>query len=138
MRLVYLSPPVSIRSVGRLRVAEWKPKENRMPFKYERAPLLVDNHGRTDFPRVKELLRAARRGSWIARFSSGFRSRKKPLEPEVAAVLVKRYSVIRARASKTAIAQYYYQAVPFDRPMKVDLNRRKTYDRRLRSAKGGC
>ncbi len=128
-RLVHLTPPVKIVHLPDRCEATWSPAE--MPFRYDSAPLLIDNDGRTDFPRLRATLEGGRRTTWEAQFSSGFRSRRKPLDGEVASEMVATVERLRASAPADARARSYVDALPFP-PPKIQKNRRAVY-RELRS-----
>jgi hypothetical protein len=94
MKLVYLTERVRIVQYARGKrqrlEATWRPIER--PFKYETAPLLIANSGLTQFPRMKEFIRNGARKSWVARFSSKFRSRGLPLKQTLALEVVSVYT----------------------------------------------
>lgn len=128
-RLLHLTPPVKIVHLPGRCEATWKPAE--MPFRYDAAPILIDNDGRTDFPRLRATLEGGRRETLEAQFSSGFRSRCEPLEDEVAVEMVTTFERLRASASADARARSYVDALPFP-PPKIQRNRRAVY-RELRA-----
>lgn len=123
-RLVHLTPPVKIVHLPDRCEATWAPAE--MPFRYDAAPLLIDNDGRTHFPRLRATLEGGRRETLEAQFSSGFRSRREPLEEEVAAELVTTFERLRVGAPADAQARSYVDALPFP-PPKIERNRRAVY-----------
>ena len=128
-RLVHLTPPVKTLHLPDRCEATWSPPE--MPFRYDAAPLLIDNDGRTHFPRLRAPLEGGRRETLEAQFSSGFRSRREPLEEEVAAELVTTFERLRVGAPAGAQARSYVDALPFP-PPKIQKNRRAVY-RELRT-----
>ncbi len=136
MRLVYLSPPVHALPHGnskkKICEAKWHPAT--MPFRYDKAPLLIDRSGRTDFPGLKITLRKVKRNGWIARFSSKFRSRRRPLQAALARELIGIYKSLRSTATPEAVAKTYVDGLPYV-PPKKDRNREATY-RRLREKAG--
>ena len=70
-RLVLLSAPVNVRKrQGGLEV-HWRPV---WPFKYEDAPLLVDERGNSDFPKLKAFIKVGKNGKWTCKLASRFRS----------------------------------------------------------------
>jgi len=136
MRLVFLSPPIMrIRRYKRegedLVEARWHPKG--MPFKYDHAPLLIDRDGRTDFPRLKVAIRDCDRRTWIAKFSSTFRSRRKFLGMNQAKEIVRKYEQRRRKASAGQLAKKYEQALPAG-PKMIDSDRKNTYSNLYRRA----
>ncbi len=132
MRLVYLSPPIRIAPHGRLCEATWQ--RARMPFKYSAAPLLIGQDGLTHFPLFKRFLKGTDRGGWLGKFSSRFRSRRRPVEPELSEELIRVYEGKRSSASSSALARCYADALPYP-PPKVDPDRYSTYSKRLAEAR---
>jgi len=145
MKLVFLSPPTRIRRYGPkgedLVEARWHPKG--MPFKYACAPLLVDRDGGTDFPCLKAAFRSCHRGTWIAKFSSKFRSRREFLSMNQASEIIRKYEQRRRNASADKLAKSYEQALP-PGPKMIDSDRKRTYSKYRREAgkalreKGRC
>ena len=71
VRLVFLSPSISIINHGRVIEAKWEPI--CMPFKYTNAPLIINNYGTTDVPSIKDKIKDVDRTTWVSKFSSKFR-----------------------------------------------------------------
>ena len=132
MRLVYLSPPIKIALHGSLCEAIWQPHE--MPFKYSAAPVLIDYAGGTGFPLLKRFLKRTDRAGWLGRFSSRFRSRRQPLEPQLCEELVRVYEKARRSAPASALSRFYIDALPYA-PPNVDRYRESTYSNRLEKAR---
>lgn len=132
MRLVYCSPPIRIVLHGEICEATWQP--TAMPFRYLAAPLIIGNDGKTDFPLLKNFLKATNRNGWQARFSSRFRSRRMPLEAKLSDELTRVYVEILRSAPPSALACRYVDALPC-RPPKVDLERESTYSGLLSAAR---
>ncbi len=128
-RLVMLTPPV--RAVHHAKGCElrWEPAE--MPFRYDQAPLLIGAGGESDCSSLKDMIATADRGTWPARFSSCFRSRRQALPAPAATELVRRYEQLRAAAPASSIATRYDQAMPYA-PNVIDKDRRHTYEQKLR------
>ncbi len=145
MKLVFLSPAIRIRRYRpkgkNLVEAYWHPKG--MPFKYEHAPLLIGRDGTTDFPLLKDAIRDCDRETWIARFSSKFRSRRMFLGMNQAKEIIREYERRRRNASADQIAKRYEQALP-PWPEIRDSDRKNTYSNLCRRAgkplreKGRC
>jgi hypothetical protein len=127
-RLVMLTPPIDVRELGNCHEAFWSPAN--MPLRYDAAPLLIDNEGRSDVAGLAKEFERARRSSWMARFSSAFRSRKRPLRAEVGANLIAAWT--RATQDPNRRARVYHEALP-RQPDVIDNARHVTY-RRLKSA----
>lgn len=81
------------------------------------------------------MIRTADRTTWPARFSSRFRSRRRPLRQDAAEELCAVFGQAYAQASCGDIAQRYEHVLPH-RPNRVDTARRSTYRRLLAVAKG--
>lgn len=134
-RLVMLTPPVEVvRHKDRCEL-QWRPA--KMPFRYDAAPVLIDADGESDFPQLRCMIRTVNRSTWIAQFSSKFRSRRMPLRLDVAAELCRGYQKARKAASPSAIASGYEEALP-ELPNVVDQNRRRTYKRFQKKAGTKC
>ncbi len=134
IRLVHVTPPVRMRvHRGRFAEATWQPSD--MPLAYESAPVLVDNRGYSDCPVLIELIDDVRRSTPVARFVSKFRSRRKPLPPDIGRQLVAAYRGFR-RGGAT-VARDYTDALPYPPPM-VDPHRKRTYDKLLRMSSRSC
>ena len=138
-RLVLLTSPVhAVKHKGGCEL-RWSPTER--PFRYEASPRLVDADGESDFPGLLRMIGGANLPTWPRRFSSKFRSRRKPLPNDVAAEMCSKYQHHRTTAPRSALASGYEQAMPFP-PNLVDQNRKQTYERFVRRLKGrgsgGC
>lgn len=132
MRVVYVTPPVTVKDHGRRREARWAPAE--MPLRYSLGILLVNNQGETELPRIKAMLMGVRRSSWVARVSSAFRSRAAPLPDAAAAELLRAWED-RLRLGGRNRCTKYWQALP-RLPSKPDTDRAATYARCLARARG--
>ncbi len=130
-RLVMLTPPVEIVRYASRCELRWQPAQ--MPFRYDTAPVLIDAHASSDFPKLRNMIRSANRATWPARFSSKFRSRRTPLAANIAAELCDVYNRLRTSAPPSALARGYEEAMPYSPPL-VDLNRNTTYKSVLKSA----
>ena len=134
-RLVFLSPPVRKVVTYRDRSeAIWSPRE--MPFRYERAPLLIDNKEGTKFPLLERLLRVGKRHTWVGQFGSNFRSSKEPLSDKVAHEMVQVYDRFRRSEGNSGIAKNYVEALPIRRKPCPSSVRRERYERKREDAGG--
>lgn len=124
-RLVMLTPPV--RAVRHTKRRELRWDKSRKPFRYDRAPLLINNDGDSDFRLLKRMIRADR-DTWCGRFSSRFRSRRLPLRDDVAGGVIRVYQARVADASPEAFAHEYADTMPYP-PNKVDRDRERPYRR---------
>ncbi len=129
MRLVMLTPPVKIVRHPNGVEAAWRSAS--MPLKFEDAPLLVDRWGKSEVPGMLEALRGGRRSTLSAQFASNFRSRLRPLEPRLAASVVKAWE--EANRDRIHRAKSYWEALPRPPPSK-DEDREGTYRGLLRRA----
>ena len=111
IQLVFLTPPIheAIPYQDRSEVL-WTP--HSMPFRYGAAPLLIEKSGRSDFPFLKHSFKEVSRRTWEGKFSSKFRSRRKPLAQAEAEELIQMYEIYRIRSGKKSIAQNYVDALP--------------------------
>lgn len=132
-RLVMLTPPVSVENHGDFAEVKWQSTE--MPFRFDAAPLLIDNDGETDFPEIMGLIENVDRTTWSTCFSSKFRSRRIPLPEEMGEQIIRQYSAIIRKVSSKSRATSYIDALPYP-PNKVNVHRRKTYNGLLRQADG--
>lgn len=119
-RLVLLTTPVQVRAYSDRAELLWQPAE--APFRYGDAPVLARNDGYSDFPRLLQSLGNVNRSTLVAKFTSAFRSRRKPLGVSIAEEIVSQYNRLRDLAKPDAIAVNYTDALPFP-PNKPDLDR---------------
>lgn len=138
-RLIYLTPPVTVRKwPDRCEVLWDAPESERMPFRYRDAPILIRNGARgkregvSDFPLLLEMIAGGERGTLVAQFSSNFRSRKEPLPPAVAREIIEVYAQRRAMVTPSEIARTYDEALPFP-PPRIDRERRTSYSQQIDS-----
>ena len=131
-KLVYVSPPVKVVRHGKISEATWQPA--RMPFRYSKAPLLIAQDGRTDFPLLRRFLKGTNRDGWLERFSSRFRSRRRPLETKISEELMRVYKKAQGAAQSSTFARHYVDALPY-LPPKVDRDRESTYSDLLAAAR---
>ena len=110
LRLVHVTPPITIRSLGTVCEVKWAPAE--MPLTYASAPTVIDNTGWSDFPLLAGSVANVKR-------SSAFRSRRVPLASEVGAQLIAVYKRFRATAK---VARSYEEAMPYP-PPHIDRDR---------------
>jgi hypothetical protein len=131
MKLVFLTPPITkvVEYEDRSEVL-WQPSD---PFKFVKAPVLIDNRGKSDFPQLAKLIRTARRNSWLGRLSSTFRSRTSYLEPSIAREIVAVFDAAYDAAGREDLAVSYVDALPYMPPV-IDRQREKTYEKALNDA----
>ena len=122
-RLVHVTPPISTRILGATCEVSWSPTE--MPLAYAAAPLVVDNHGRSDIPELADMANGVRRSTPVARFASAFRTRRTPLAGLVGAAVASTYRDFRDRGAQ--VAPVYHAAMPYPPPVIVS-DRRSVYE----------
>ena len=127
-KLVYLAPPIETvlhsKIDGEIVEAKWL--SISMPFKYAEAPLLVDNNGDTDFPLLRHYIETVKRSTPVAKFTSKFRSRREPLEMDIAQELIEVFDQAVSLGKPERFASIYIEALPY-LPDIVDNNRDETY-----------
>jgi hypothetical protein len=109
-RLVQLTPPVQPVNHGERCEARW-PAGVPM-FRFDAAPVLVDNAGGSAVPRLRDELRGVNRSTWAARLSSAFRSRRRPLPMAVSRQLIRVWDRAVQCASAAAFAERYTDTMP--------------------------
>lgn len=130
-RLVLLTPPIAV-TVGSDRCeARWKP--SKMPFKYDEAPVVAWNHGKSDFPMIERFVRKTRRNTIEGALSSRFRSTVQPLPTDMAKELIAVYEQKRKKKNRSAIATTYEEALPWPPPKIDDKEKREITLQKLRS-----
>jgi len=130
-KLILLTPPIQAIRHPNVCELNWQPTPK--PFRYEAAPLLIDNDGETDFPPLKESMRAANRSTWCGKLSSCFRSSRTPLPDLVTQSLIAEYERRGDEAAPSDFVKCYADtmAVP---PPEVDRERKKRYEGLLKKA----
>jgi hypothetical protein len=127
-KLVHLSPSVKTVHHGNFAEVKWLPAI--MPFKYAQAPLLINNDGKSDFPLLRNFIAHTNRSSWEGKFSSKFRSRREPVEMDLANEIIEVFEQASASNKPDLFASTYVEALPYP-PPKIDRNRQQTYLRFL-------
>jgi hypothetical protein len=131
-KLILLTPLVThVKHKYRCEL-KWKPDGTRF-FKYENAPLLINNAGHSDFPLLKKMLQKVKRPTLVAKFSSKFRTRRESLPNDVASKMIDKYLHLRTTAKKEHFTRNYVETM-HERPPKKDNNRAKTYAKFLHKA----
>jgi hypothetical protein len=98
------------------------------PFKYEKAPLLVDEAGRTDgFFKLREYIQSAQPESWKQKLSFKFRSRTSALEADLAKEMEGHYEEWRCRIGTKGLAAHYWEALPVSGSVHEAVNRKARY-----------
>ena len=127
-KLVYLTPSIDIRPHGDFAEVKWSPIS--MPFKYSKAPLLIDNNGKSDFPLLKHYIKDADCPSLERKFASKFRSRRNPLDTDVAKEIIQVFKEKAISNMPELFASHYVEALPYE-PRKIDNDRHQTYSKYL-------
>jgi hypothetical protein len=134
-KLVYLSPPVEVVDHGNVAEVKWLPVT--MPFKNAQAPLLINNDGESDFPLLKSFIDHTNRPSWESKFASRFRSRRAPVQIDVANEMVEVFEQLSESGQPDVFASTYVEALPYP-PPNIDRDRQQTYLRLVsRSSRTG-
>jgi hypothetical protein len=133
-RLVYLTPPVTIRAYPDRIEAKWSPGE--MPFRYSSAPILVSNNDDSDFRLFGSSIKIKGCPTYESQFAADYMARAKPIDPRQAGEVIRVYGEKRKKAPTSAIASSYAEALPSPL-LKVDDRRRRkgTYEKFLREAR---
>jgi hypothetical protein len=131
-KLIFVTPPLrppKIYEQKSKRTCEvlWSP--NGMPFRYSSAPLLIDNKGRSNFPALKRAIARIARKSWAGKFSSKFRSTRRPLESSVANEVIRTYDRLRKAAPRKDIAKNYVGAFSTIREPVSARDREEAYEK---------
>jgi hypothetical protein len=134
-KLVHLTPPLRIIKHNGFIEAKWSPF--LMPIKYLNAPLLISNQGQTDVHSIKNEIKKINRTTWMGKFSSAFRSRKRPVSEAIANELISVYDQKRSSKNNAVIARSYEEALPFN-PPQIDHNRKETYQSLKRKRTRRC
>ena len=139
-RLVHLTPPILEPQIVRRGVCEaiWRPA--KMPFKYTKAPLLINNDGQSEFRRLKHFIAGVKRKTWAGKFASQFRTCCEPLKTQIAGEMIRVFNKRAKRIRSALLASKYCEALPcqprcISAPSivckrKVERNRRRSYLRR--------
>ena len=131
-RLVMLTPPVDVRQLAAVREAFWSP--GGMPLRYDTAPILIENDGSSDVEGMREFLAEVYRSTWEAKFSSSFRTRKLPLDPALAAGLVRAWDGAFDKGAE--LSEAYWEALPYWEVHAVDRDRNGTHQEWSKRASG--
>lgn len=120
LRLVHITPPVSIEPKGRQLVATWKPAD--MPLRFQDAPVLVENRPAIRNTALLKFLKGTNRSTPVAQFTSRFRARKKPLPDDIATEML---SAWRTASTAGRRSESYIDALPYLPNRPLDAGERK-------------
>jgi hypothetical protein len=120
-KLVLLTNPIKTISHDKFAEVRWS-AENK-PLKYYQAPLLIKKNG---FPTLRNYIASANRSSWEAKFASKFRSRRKPLDPNIAEEIIQVFDLQVVSGDPDLFISTYVDALPYP-PSKIDCDREYTY-----------
>ena len=135
-RLVYLTPPVKItKHRGRIEAFWAHPKDHKMPFRYDDAPILASNKAESEFPKLAKSVMSVRRRKQEGQFASKYRSSATCIPDGLADEMIRIYTKKRMKAQGSEIARFYWEALPWCPPLP-DRNRKQTYDQRRNEACG--
>lgn len=133
-KLILLTPRVDVIKHKYLNEVIWD--KNVRPFKYDKAPLLVNNNCESDFPLLLNSIRKVRRNTCISKFSSAFRSRCFALEDEIANEVLIVFNSKYKKSNESNFVSNYIEALPYLPPL-IDKNRKSTYKRLLLESNKG-
>ncbi len=133
-KLIQLTLPVTVNCVKHGNRYELKWNKKAKFFKYDKAPLLINNAGHSDFPFLKKMLQNGKRTTLSGQFSSYFRSRRRPLDPDEAMEIIKTYLDCVKTAQEEHFTRNYVDTM-HELPPKPDYKRMETYQNFLRKAK---
>jgi len=132
-KLIQLTPSVTVKSIKHGNRYELKWNKKAKFFKYQNAPLLINNSGCSDFPLFEKMLRNGKRTTLSGQFSSRFRTRREQLPNAVALDIIKKYSAFVKFSPKEHFASDYTETM-HKPPPKKDIDRARTYSKNLRKA----
>lgn len=122
IKLVYVTPPVSVRYHAGCVELNWSPAG--MPLTYESAPTLIDNTGFTDFPALLDEIDDVARTTPVGQFSSRFRSRREPVSVALGNQMIAAFE--NADCDGRTRAARYIDCLPYP-PPRIDQDRDGTY-----------
>ncbi len=131
IKLVYVTPPVSVQNYASCVELNWSPAT--MPLTYDFAPTLIDNMGYSDFPALLDIICNVARATPVGQFSSKFRSRREPVPLNLGRQLLSVFQ--NAERDGRELATHYIDCLPF-LPPRIDLDRHTTYQQLLMFARG--
>gem|GEM_PF-6524187 len=110
-RLVLLTPPVKAIWHGQRLELLWN--RSAKPFRYEAAPIVAWNKGKSDFPKLFASFAGGNRTTCEGNFSSAFRSRTSSLTAKLAAEVDTVFSEWPTRSKERQIfARRYEETIP--------------------------
>jgi hypothetical protein len=126
VRAIAMTPPIRVGGSSMQLEALWDSQYRPLPF--SKAPLFIDNAGRTDFPSLLPMLEGVRRGTPCGAVGSKFRSRCTPLHGALAAELAAWFECPRDEARK------YFEAICYpDNPWHIHASRSGWSDLEVRA-----
>lgn len=138
LRLVHITPPVSIEAKGRQLVATWKPAD--MPLRFQDAPVLVENRPAIRNTALLKFLKGTNRSTPVAQFTSRFRARKEALPEDIAKEILGTWDTATAAGRRS---ESYVDALPYlpNRPLNTRERKERFSDLLTRAGakpKPGC
>jgi len=130
-KLILLTSPVKVINHENVNEVTWN-KKNK-PFKYLKAPLIINNKGKSEFPLIFESIKNVNRKTYVAKFSSAFRTRCYPLENELAKEVFHVFNRKYNKAIKSDFILNYSKALPYN-PPNIDSNRILTFKNLLKDS----
>lgn len=96
IRVVAVTPPVRVHRDDQHIEIRWD-KRHR-PLQFSDAPLLIDNHGRTDIPAIRGQLKSVRRSTPCGQAGSRFRTMSAAIPTPIAKQAIAQHAARRSRA----------------------------------------
>ena len=134
VKLIEITPPIKVKRCGERLRACWCARET---FRFDTAPVLVSNTKKFE-PMLCEFEKAyswANRKTNLQKFSSCFRSRARPLDPDLADKLVREFENCRNSAKPGDLTKNYCETMETPPPdgKGDERSRRKVYRDLLKS-----
>ena len=131
IKLVFLTPPVSVRYHADRVELNWSPAS--MPLTFDTAPTLIDNVRYSDFPALPGLIDGVNRSTPVAQFASKFRTRCEAVPTELARQIIAAFEQPEREGRERAAC--YVDCLPYP-PPRIDRARLHTYRELVRFAGG--
>jgi len=105
--------------------ALWEPITR--PLKFEKAPLICNNEGETDFPLLMKYVDNVNQPSPVSKLMSKFRGRARVLEDNLGNEIVEVFESHIGKNPLDIFAEHYWETMP-NPPPKIEKEREKVYN----------